>query len=130
MYMTYYSSPFVAYVHVKLPMFARRSREQLLKWAQSIPTNTEIEMTTMKSYGSLRSSRMQISELRPTQARFGIQNLLRVRYSSKNQRRPWWASKDPHLFFVGNERKKTVEAIVWQKISSQIKDSAWQSPST
>ena len=118
--MMYYSSPFVAYVHIRLPGFARRSKEQLLKWSQNIPASTEVEMTTVKSYGSLRSSRMQIAELQPTKALFGIQNLLRVPKYTTNRKRPWWMPKQQCWFYVGNERRKTVETAVWQKVWSQI----------
>ena len=128
MYVMYYASPFVAYIHIKLPIFARRSREQLLKWAQSIPSTTELEMTTIKSYGSLRTTRMPISELRPTKARFGIENLARVSRSmertSNGSKRPWWAPKEQTLFFVGNERRKSVETAIWQKALEQIQNSA------
>ena len=124
MYVIYHASPFVAYIHIKLPIFARRSREQLLRWAQNIPSNTEIEMTTIKSYGSLRTTRMPISELRPIKARFGIQNLARVPRSMDRtgigSKRPWWAPKEQTLFFVGNERRKSVETAVWQKALKQI----------
>jgi len=123
MYMTYYSFPFVAYVHIRLPVFARRSREQLLKWSQNIAPNTEVEMTTIKSYGSLRSSRMQISELQPTKVLFGIQNLLREPRFPSSQKKPWWAPKEQRLFFVGNERRKTVETAIWQKVLSEIQNS-------
>lgn len=122
LYVTYYAAPFVAFVHIKLPIFARRSREQLLKWAQNIPPNTEVDMTTIKSYGSLRVSRMQISELHPTKSRFGIQNLVRVPHFPSIKKRPWWAPKERNLFFVGNDRRKTVETAVWQKAIGQIRN--------
>ena len=126
-YVVYYASPFVAYVHIKLPLFARRSREQLLRWSQNIPPDTEVEMTTIKSYGSLRTTRMPISELQPIKARFGIENLVRVpkstARSSTGTQRPWWALKEQSLFFVGTERRKTVETAVWQKAMEQIRNS-------
>ena len=127
LYVTYYAAPFVTFVHIKLPIFARRSREQLLKWAQNIPPNTEVEMTTIKSYGSLRISRMLISELHPTKARFGIENLIRVPLFPLTTKRPWWVPKERNLFFVGNERRKTVETAVWQKALAQIQDVPKQS---
>ena len=123
LYMMYYSSPFVAYVHVKLPLFARRSREQLLRWSQNIPPNTELEMTTIKSYGGLRTSRMPVANLSPTKSRFGIQNLALIPKVSSGGKRPWWAPKEQRVFFVGSERKKTVESIMWQKIRTQIEKS-------
>ena len=118
--MTYYASPFVAYVHIRLPGFARRSKEQLLRWSEKIPAETEMEMTTMKSYGSLRTSRLRISELRPTKVTFGIQNLLRVPKSSVDQKKRWWAAREQRSFYVGDERRKSVETAVWQKALAQI----------
>ncbi|KAF6231623.1 hypothetical protein HO173_010155 [Letharia columbiana] len=122
LYVTYYAAPFVAFVHIKLPIFARRSTEHLLNWARNIPSKTEVDLTTIKSYGSLRISRMQISELRPTKARFGIENLIRVPHFSSIKKRPWWAPKERNLFFVGSERRKTVETAVWQKALGQIRN--------
>lgn len=123
-YVMYYASPFVAYVHLKLPVFARRSREQLLKWAENIPPNTEVEITTIKSYGSLRITRMPISELQPVKAKFGIENLKRVPKTASSMTRPWWAPKERHMFFIDTtQRRKTVEAAVWQKAREQINNS-------
>ena len=115
LYVTYCAAPFVTYVHIKLPLSARRSREQLLKWAQNIPLSAEVDLTTIKSYGSLRISRMPISELHHTKARFGIENLVRIPQLPSKKKKPWWAPKERNLFFVGSDRRKTVEKAVWQK---------------
>ena len=127
LYVMYCAAPFVAYVHIKLPIFARRSREHLMKWAQNIPPNTEVDLTTIKSYGSLRIARMPISELHPIKARFGIENLVRVPQFHSTKKKPWWAPKERKLFFVGNERRKTVETAVWQKALGQIRNLQEQS---
>ena len=79
-------------------------------------------MTTIKSYGSVRISRMSISELHPTKANFGIENIVRVPNFPSTSKRPWWAPKERNLFFVGNERRKTVETAVWQKALEKIRD--------
>ena len=94
-----------------------------MKWAQSIPPSTEIDLTTIKSYGRLRVSRMPISEMRPTKARFGIENLIRVPHFPPTKKKPWWAPKQQDLFFIGNERRKTVETAVWQKALETIRKS-------
>ena len=122
LYVSYFAAPFVAYVHIKPPVIARRSKEQLLKWAQSISPNTEVDLTTIKTYGRLRVSRMPLSELHPTKARFGIENLVRVPHFPLVKKRPWWAPKEQKLFFVGNERRKTVETAVWQKALEKIRN--------
>lgn len=122
-YMMWAAAPFVAYVHIKLPLFARRSRDQLLRWAENIPPNTEVDLTTIKAYGRPRVSRMLLSDLRPVKARFGIENMVRVSKVPASRPRPWWSSKQKSLFFVGNERKRTVETVIWQKVWSQIQHS-------
>ena len=121
LYVSYFAAPFVAYVHIKPPVSARRSKEQLLKWAQNISPNTEVDLTTIKTYGRLRVSRMPLSELHPTKARFGIENLVRVPYFPSVEKKPWWAPKEQKLFFVGNERRNTVETLVWQRALEKIR---------
>lgn len=123
LYVIWASTPFVAYAHIRLPLAARRSKEQLLRWAQSIPPSTELDLTTIKSYGGLRVSRMSIGELRPTKALFSIKNLVSKPAITPSKARPWWAPKPQHLFYVGNQHRKTIEAKVWEKALAQIQES-------
>lgn len=123
LYMSYYAAPFVAYVRIHVPSFARNSTEQLLKWSKNIAPATEVEMTTIKSYGGLRDSSMRLSELRPVKALFGIQNLDRVPNPGSPSKGRWWTPKQQLNFYVGNPRSKTVESGVWQQALSQIRKS-------
>ncbi len=121
LYVMYSTAPFVSYVHIRLPIFARRSREQLLRWAESMSPTTEIDMTTMRSYGRPRVSRIPLRELQRTKASLGIANLTRVQSSSQAEmKRPWWMNKPPKHFYVGNDRGKSREASVWQKALERI----------
>lgn len=121
LYVMYFTAPFVSYVHIRLPMFARRSREQLLRWAESMSPTTEIDLTTMRSYGRPRVSRILLRDLRKTKASLGIANLTRVQSSSQaGSKRPRWMSKPPTHFYVGNERGKSREASVWRKAFERI----------
>ena len=95
-----------------------------MRWAQDIPPSTEVEMTTIKSYGGLRTTRMPMSELRCVKTRFGVQNLQRVPKEASKSKRPWWAAPNQRLFYVGNDRRKAVETAVWRKAHEQIKDSS------
>lgn len=120
LYVMWASSPFVAYVHIKVPLFARRSKEQLLRWAQNIAPETELDLTTIKSYGFPRVSRMFVADLRPVKARLGIENLSRLPRAPPSKPKPWWVSNEQRRFFVGNERKKSIETSIWQIVFSQI----------
>ena len=115
-------APFVAYVHVRLPISARHSRALLMNFANKISPNTEFDFTTIKRFGRTRVTRIPFGELWPTKARFGIQNIVRIRNGPLIRPRKWWQSQAQNLFFVGNVRKKTVETIFWEKVWDQIKD--------
>lgn len=68
-----------------------------------------------------------MSELHPTKSLFGIENLIRVRHYPSTKKKPWWAPKEQNLFFVGNDRRKTVETAVWQKVLENIRNAQDQS---
>lgn len=130
-FVTYTTKPYVSSVRIKLPGFARRSRDQLRQWVQRLPPTTEIALTTMWLSGRPCVSRMLLSDLRETKARWGIANLARASKSSASAARPWWKGKEPHIFYVANNctRGRTspiTEAIalqqfIWQHIRDRIR---------
>lgn len=121
-FVAYTTTPFVSYVHLRLPIFARRSREQLFRWARNIPSNTEIDLTTIRSFGRPRVSRMQISELQTTSARLGVANLARrPRISETETLRPWWRVKPQGLFYVRNDTTRSRKPSLWQKVLEVVK---------
>lgn len=123
-FVAYTAAPFVTYVHIRLPNLTIRSRDQLQRWVQRIPPTTEVDLTTMGFTGLPRVSRMAFSELRHSNARFGIANLIRVPSSLPNSSRPWWRSKEPQSFFVSSERLKSRPIALWQTID--WKKAMWQ----
>lgn len=130
-FVTYTSMPFVSHVRIKLPGFARRSKDQLMQWVQKVPRNTEIDLITMRFSGRPRLCRMLLSDLRETKARWGIANLARVFNSNTSASRPWWMGKDPHIFYVadnGTKNRKSLitetialRQVMWQHIMDQIR---------
>lgn len=123
-FVTYTTAPFVSYVHIKLPAFARRSQDQLMQWVKNLPRNTEIDMTTLRFSGRPRVSRMPLSDLKETKARLGVANLARVSNSSINSKRPWWKGKEPDLFYVAHDSTKGRKSAVWQTAPWQ--KAVWQ----
>lgn len=132
-FVTYTTGPFVNHLSIKLPGFARRSREHLTQWAKQVPRNTEIEMTTMHFSGRPRVSRMLLSDLRETKVRFGVENLAKVSNSpiSFKSNRLWWVGKESNVFYVAPEstqgRKSNPwqvgawQSDVWQQVLNQIR---------
>lgn len=118
-FVMYTTAPFVSFARVRLPLYARQSREQLARWIQEIPQNTEIYLTTMRFSGRGRVSRMLISDLKETNARLGVANLARKSNSAANLKREWWRAKEPQLFYIADDSAKGEKSKVWQT-------SAWQ----
>ena len=123
-FVAYTTAPFVSYIHLRLPVFARQSREQLWRWARKIPPSTEIDLTTIRSFGRPRVSRMLVSDLQTTSARLGVANLGRKPSRPGTEvERSWWMGKQPRLFYVGTDHGRSREPSMWQKVLDVIKGS-------
>lgn len=124
LFVAYTTSPFVTYVHIRLPNITLRSRDQLKKWVQRIPPSTEVDLTTMRFSGLPRVSRMPLSELRHSRARLGVANLVKVPSSLPQPSRPWWRGKEPQLFYVTSTHLKSRPIALWQTVD--WKKAMWQ----
>lgn len=118
--------PFVSFVHIKLPIFARPSKESLRKWARNIPPKTQVDMTTMRFYGGPRVSKISIEELRQTRSWLNAANLTRSPPAVSEAAKKSWRMPKPLLkFFVGPEREKAREFSIWKQVLKRIpQDSA------
>lgn len=118
-FVAYISGPFVNYIHLRVPAFARNSRELLFRYLQSLPRNAEIDITTMNFIGKPRVSRMRVSELYTTKERFGLANYARVLGKGRVER-PWWKGNLPRLFGIHGSRSKIMGGEAWGNVSRCI----------
>ncbi|KAI0844141.1 hypothetical protein F5Y00DRAFT_249443 [Daldinia vernicosa] len=88
-FVAYTTSPFVSFIHMRLPPVARQSEDMLRRFARAIPADAELDITTMSFIAKPRVSRVKLSELRPVSRRFGIVNLARDT-SAENAARKWY----------------------------------------
>ncbi|KAF3057113.1 hypothetical protein GL218_06224 [Daldinia childiae] len=88
-FVAYTTSPFVSFIHMRLPPVARQSEDMLRRFARAIPANTELDITTMSFIAKPRVSRVKLSDLRPVSRRFGIVNLARDT-AAENAARKWY----------------------------------------
>lgn len=116
------TTPLVFYIHLRPPLFARRSREALMRYSKNLPADARIDITTMKFSSRQRVTGMRISELKPLKSWLTIANLVREPPSSTvASSRPWWMSKPPRQFYVGNERGRSREKGHWDSILKYIR---------
>ena len=118
----YSTAPYVAYVHLKIPHFARRSKSALLRWASNIPKDTELDMTTMRAYGKLQVSRLQVKDLRQTRSWVSVANLVRPSPDTPEMaaRRRWWMLKPVRSFYVGFDRPEGRNISIWQEVLKRV----------
>ena len=123
----YTLAPHVAYVHIRVPHFARRSKEALLRWAAKAPGETQLDLTTMRAYGKLQVSRLPLKDLRHTSSWVSVANLARVPSAPSDiaAKRRWWMLKPMKEFYVAPEQPQKRQDSVWQLILKRIpKESA------
>jgi hypothetical protein len=115
----YLSSPFVNYIHLVLPTFARTSRDLMLRYSKNPPKDAMLDITTMNFIGKPRVSRVYISDLRPMKQRLGIVNYVR---DTKviNKSRSWWMGRAVRVFGVHSGAGKVRGGEAWENIARRI----------
>lgn len=73
----------------------------------------------MNFIGKPRVARVKVTELYPTQKRFGLANYERDTEAA-NLKRPFWMGKAVKLFGVHNTRSKVKEGQVWENVKAAI----------
>ncbi|KAM3064925.1 hypothetical protein ACMFMG_011247 [Clarireedia jacksonii] len=122
-FVAYLTSPFVNYIHLILPTFARNSRDLMLRYSKNPPKDAVIDVTTMNLIGKPRVSRVHIAELRPTKQRLGIANYVRDTKET-NASRPWWMYRAVRLFGIHSGIGKVREGEAWANIARKINSSS------
>ncbi|KAI9715473.1 MAG: hypothetical protein M1812_005949 [Candelaria pacifica] len=122
LFVAYTTSPFVTYIHLRIPQFARHSKDTLMKYSKKVPSDAELVMTTIQFSGRPRTTNMRLSELRSVDRRFGVVNL--VRNVSKGTTRPRklrWLGNGVTQFYVGSGINRVKDDSVLQNVLSTIK---------
>ena len=118
-FIAYATSPFVSFVHVHLPAYARYSKEILARFAKSPPTSTPIEITTISAIGKPRVSSMVLSDLRPANERFGLGNYVRDT-TAANAKRKWYMYRAVGKFNIQQKVGNVREQQIWPDIATTI----------
>ena len=97
-FVAYTSAPYVNFVHLALPAFARRSRETAIQYAKDLPPTATLYLNTMRFNTIPRQTPVRLGDL------VADKNALRP-VSFRNLKpieRPWWMGKAPTQFFTGD----------------------------
>lgn len=115
----YTTASFVTYIHLRLPAFARYSRELLTRYSKALPKDATIDITTMNFVGRPRVTRMKVSDLHLTQGRLGIANYARET-KELNSKRKWWMGRVVGQFGIRSGKGRTRAQGIWENIEKSI----------
>ncbi|CAD6501037.1 BgTH12-06737 [Blumeria graminis f. sp. triticale] len=118
-FVAYITGPFVTYVHVRIPSFARNSKQMIVRFAKSIPPETELDFTTMNIFGKPRVSRAKVKDIYAIQRRFGMVNFVRDTSLLKKSK-AWWKVKAVDQFGVHGRDSGFLNGEVWNLIRKNI----------
>ncbi|KAF7856044.1 hypothetical protein EAF04_010000 [Stromatinia cepivora] len=119
-FVAYITSPFVNYIHLKLPNFVRNSRDLLMRYSKNTPKDAQVDITTMNFVGKPRVTRLGISELEAVKQRFGVGNFSRDT-KKIDATRKWWMPKAVRLFGVHGGTGRVREGEAWENIAKKIR---------
>ncbi|KAI1855657.1 hypothetical protein JX266_000522 [Neoarthrinium moseri] len=118
LFVAWTTSPFVMFMHVRLPPFARQSEQMLRQYLKKLPRDAELAVTTMSPIAKARASKLRVSELRQDNQRLGIVNYVRDT-TAEDATRKWYnyravgkfsfqANKAPRVPWAWDELAKTI----------------------
>lgn len=118
-FVAYTTSPFVSFIHIRLPPFARQSEEALRRFVQTMsPKTTTLDVTTMSFIAKPRLSRVPVSDLKPANKKLGIVNYTRDT-TADNAARKWYMFPAVGNFNIqANNMQRT--PWVWESIANII----------
>ncbi|KZF26248.1 hypothetical protein L228DRAFT_242688 [Xylona heveae TC161] len=122
LFVTYTTAPFVHYVHLQLPMFARASKDVLQRYTQHLPADAKLHFTTMRLIGTSRISTIRLSELKFAKGRAGVANLKRILSKrAQETQSPWWMGKPLTDFYVKQSEGNSRQLGIWENVLHQIR---------
>ncbi|KAF7597238.1 hypothetical protein BBP40_008080 [Aspergillus hancockii] len=123
LFVSYTSAPFVNFIHLALPAFARRSREQTLHYAKNLPPTATLYINTMKFTTIPRQTEVRLGDLVADKA-----TLRPVSFRNKNPvPLPWWAGKILRQFYTTEKSQPGRQSTafypeLWEHVYKQIQN--------
>ncbi|KAJ2893810.1 hypothetical protein MKZ38_008219 [Zalerion maritima] len=126
-FVAYSTAPIVTYMHVRLPTYARASREALEKWMRGgVSKDTELELSSMTLFARPKQTAVKVGDLVPSKTWTNMANYV-LREGGESKPGPllrkggkWWKSTPLKKFNVQGFNRDSREGWVWEDLSRQI----------
>jgi hypothetical protein len=109
----------VTYIHLRLPAFARNSREQLTRYLRTLPATAEVDITTITLIGRPRVQKLRVNELQAVEPR--LLNVANFKRTTTDETRPWWAGRGQRSYAIGEARGRAREGWAWDVVAEAIR---------
>ncbi|KGO75680.1 hypothetical protein PITC_030320 [Penicillium italicum] len=121
LFVSYTAAPYVNFIHLALPAFARKSWEAAVQYAKDLPPTAVLYLTSMRFNTIPRQTTARLGDLVP------IKDTLRpVTFQNLNPSpQRWWQGRAPTQFYTGTHSKpgRQTSAFfpeIWNGIYQQI----------
>jgi hypothetical protein len=119
---TYTTRPFVTWIHLDLPQFARQSAKAALEYSRNLPENATLHITFYRSTALPATVEANIADLVPAQSRW---RPVTFEWVGKRVNRGTFLRPNPTAFYVrpttgtGKEARDTIPGI-WENVYKRI----------
>ncbi|EAU34437.1 predicted protein [Aspergillus terreus NIH2624] len=101
LFVAYTAAPYVNFVHLALPVFARRSREQAIQYAKNLPPTATLYINTMRFTTIPRQTEVQLGDLVRDRKLFRP-----ITFRNTNPKPvPWWQGRPLREFYADEKSK-------------------------
>lgn len=98
LFVAYTSAPYVSFIHLALPAFARKSRETAIQYAKDLPPTTMLILTTMRFNAIPRQTVVRLGNLMPDKSPFRPVTFRNVNPAPRS----WWMGRPTTQFFAAD----------------------------
>jgi hypothetical protein len=121
----YIAAPYVNFIHLALPAFARKSRENAIHYAKDLPPTATLYLTTMRFNTIPRQTVVRLGDLvaeKDSTRPVTFRNL-------RPAPRPWWAGKTPTQYLTDSMSRPGKQSTafypeLWPVIFQRIQSNA------
>lgn len=117
------TAPFVAGVFIRLPEWARKSKDALAKFARQMPLDTRLEVQKMGFLPLPRTRSLQLSELRTRSSMLYLANLEHVPHTTAGETVPAWLRFAKNYLYTRPSRthwEKTAAPEMWPLVLAHV----------
>ncbi|OOQ84867.1 hypothetical protein PEBR_28602 [Penicillium brasilianum] len=127
LFVAYTSAPYVSFIHLTLPAFARKSRETALHYAKDLPPTTPLILTTTRFNAIPRQTAVRLGDIVPDKSPFRPVTFRNVNPAPRS----WWMGRPTTQFFAADHSQPGRQSTafypeLWPDIYKRIQGQAAQ----